>query len=166
MRVKDHLALYVVQMHLVAPMGGLNFKVTLRNLPPIKSIAFNQSLQQPKDQLEHILQDAKASSQKGVDTVTVLVETHSKLQSALKAQSHQHVSIAFHGLDTGSVEVDFSDVRAAQEASITGLEASARQGKGYAIQPFQQRMPQVPFDYERDPHSSNTGTRLCPHMLA
>ena len=145
-------------MHLVAPMGILNFRVTLRNLPPIKSIIFKQSLQQPTDQFDNILQDAKASSQEGVHTVTVLVEAHSKLQTALKANGHQHVSVAFHGLDTGSIGIDVSDVKSAQEASTTGLEASAKQGKGYAIQPFQQRMPQVPFDYERNPHSSNTGT--------
>ena len=152
----------MVQMHLVAPMGSLNFRVTLRKLPPIHSITLTPNPDQPTQKLQQILQGAKAASQKGVDTAIAMVEAHNKLQTALRAHGHQHVNIAFHGLDTGKIEADVTDVKSAQEASITGLEASARLGKGYAIQPFQQRMRQVPSSFENDGTQSSTGTYLIP----
>ncbi len=88
--------------------------------------------------------------------MAALVEVHDQLQSHLKEQGHQHVNISFDGVDTGQVQVAVSGAATDDEASITGLEGSAKAGKGWGIQPFQPRSQPLPSVYESRPDASSS----------
>ena len=145
-----------VQMHPAAPLSSLQFQVRPRKLPPIQSIQLSGSPQSSAESLQHILQTAEAQSHQGMSSVTALMKAHDSIQARLHEQGCRHVKVAFDGVDTGKISATITEVQAADEASITGLEDSATSGKGWGIHPFQPRSQQVP-SLHRAESSSITG---------
>ena len=124
-----------LQMHTVAPLGALTFQVKPRQLPPIQTITPASSAL-PSDTVQQVLQIAQSRSD---STASVLIEVHDQLQQHLREEGrNQLLSIAFNGVETGNVTVTVVQVETAEEASITGLEGSAKSGKGWGIQTFPQ----------------------------
>ncbi|DBA90092.1 TPA: hypothetical protein ACH3X1_003411 [Trebouxia sp. C0004] len=132
------------QMHPAAPLGSLQFQVRPRKLPPIQSMKLSGGPQSSAESLQQILQTAETHSHQGMSSVTALIQAHDSMQSCLNEQGCRHVKIAFDGVDTGKISANVTEVAAADEASITGLEDSATSGKGWGIQAFQPRSQQVP----------------------
>ncbi len=150
-----------VQMHPAAPLGSLQFHIKPRKLPPIQSMKLSGSPQTFAESLQHILQTAEAQSHQGMSSVTALIQAHDSLQACLNEQGCRHVKVAFEGVDTGKISATITEVEAADEASITGLEDSAKSGKGWGIHPFQPRSQQVPS--LRSAESNNiTGASQLP----
>jgi hypothetical protein len=145
-----------VQMHPAAPLGSLQFQVKPRNLPPIQSMQLSGSPHSSAESLQHIIQTTETQSQQGLSSVTALIQAHDSIQSCLNEQGCRHVKVAFDGVDTGKISATITEVDAADEASITGLEDSAKSGKGWGIHPFQPRSQQVP-SLHRAESSSITG---------
>lgn len=79
-----------------------------------------------------------------MSSVTALIQAHDSVQARLNEQGCRHVKVAFDGVDIGKISATITEVEAADEASITGLEGSATSGKGWGIQPFEPRSQQVP----------------------
>ncbi len=150
-----------VQMHPAAPLGSLQFQVKPRNLPPIQSMKLSGSPQSFAESLQHILQTAEAQSHQGMSSVTALIQAHDSMQARLNEQGCRHVKIAFDGVDTGKISATIKEVEAANEASITGLEDSAKSGKGWGIQPFQPMSQQVP-SLHRAESNNITGASQLP----
>jgi hypothetical protein len=148
-----------VQMHPAAPLGSLQFQIKPRKLPPIQSMKLSGSPQSSAESLQHILQTAEGQSHQGMSSVTALIQAHDSIQACLNEQGCRHVKIAFNGVDTGKISATITEVEAADEASITGLEDSAKSGKGWGIHPFQPRSQQVP-SLHRAEGSSITGASL------
>ena len=156
------------QIHTVAPLGSLQFRVTPRKLPQIQTLTLATSPDQHSDMLKSVVEAAQAEGQSEASTVAVLLDAHDKLQKAVQEQGHKHVHIAFSGLETGNIKAAVRLEDSADQASTTGLEESATDGKGFAIQPFHPRSPQVPSLFQGDAAaSSSRGTRhtlLCKHL--
>ncbi len=148
-----------VQMHPAAPLGSLQFQVKPRKLPPIQSMKLSDSPLSSAESLQHILQTAEAQSHQGVSSVTALMQAHDSIQARLNEQGCRHAKVAFAGVDTGKISATITEVEAADEASITGLEDSAKSGKGWGIQPFQPRSQHVPSLHHAE-GSSITGASL------
>ena len=148
-----------LQMHTVAPLQSLRFRVTPRKLPPIQSISISSSSEISSESLQQALQMAFNESSQHKCSVTALAEVHDRLQAQLTEHGHEYVNIAFDAIHTGNVEVVITDVASSDEASITGLEASAKSGKGWGMQPFQCRAQQVRSIFDTIPGTrSSTGT--------
>lgn len=153
------------QMHPAAPLSSLQFQVRPRKLPPIQSVQLSGSPQSSAESLQHILQTAEAQSHQGMSSVTALMKAHDSIQARLHEQGCRHVKVAFDGVDTGKISATITEVQAADEASITGLEESATSGKGWGIHPFQPRSQQVPSLHRAESSSiteRQTGTSFQP----
>ncbi len=164
-----------VQMHPAAPLGSLQFQVRPRKLPPIQSMQLSGSPPSSAESLQHILQTAEAQSHQGKSSVTALIQAHDSIQACVNEQGCRHVKIAFDGVDTGKISATITEVEAADEASITGLEDSAKSGKGWGIHPFQPRSQQVPSLHHAEsnnitgasqsPVADTCGMNICCHEL-
>ena len=143
-------------MQTVAPLGSLRFQAAPRQLPQIKSITLNSSANSP-GHAQQIFDTAARKSQQGTSTLDVLLEAHDQLQRSVNG----HATISFSGLESGDIQVSVGTVKSPDEASITGLEGTAKSGKGWGITAFQSRSPEVPSLHK---DSISTG-RLC-HAFA
>lgn len=150
-------------MHPAAPLGSLQFQVKPRELPPIQSMKLSGSPQSSAESLQHILQTAEAQSHQGMLSVTALIQAHDSIQACLNEQGCRHVKAAFDGVDTGKINVIVTEVEAADEASITGLEDSAKSGKGWGIHAFQPRSQQVPSLHDAESNNIK-GASLFPFV--
>lgn len=142
------------QVHTVAPLGSLRFQAALRQLPTVKSIRVSSSTQS-SGSIQQVLDTALEKCQQGTATSDALLEAHQQLQDSVSG----HTSICFSGVESGDIEVSINPVKAPYEVSITGLEGTAKSGKGWGISAFQPRSPQVPslHSYPISTTSSSTG---------
>lgn len=128
-----------LQVQTVAPLGSLRFQAAPRQLPQAKSIRVSSSTQS-SGSIEQVLDTALEKGQQGTATLDVLLGAHQQLQDGVSG----YTSICFSGVESGDVTVSISSVTGPNEVSITGLESTAKSGKGWGISAFQPRSPQVP----------------------
>lgn len=131
-----HLAL---QVQTVAPLGSLIFQAAPRQLPPVKSITVSSGTES-SGSTEQILKTATERGQQGTSTLDVLLDAHQQLQASCSS----HASVSFTGIESGDIKASITAVKGPNAASITGLEGTAKLGKGWGITAFQPRSPQVP----------------------
>lgn len=131
-----HLTL---QVQTVAPLGSLSFQAAPRQLPPVKSITVSSSTES-SGSIEQILKNATEQGQQGTPTLDVLLDAHERLRDSCSS----HASVSFSGVESGDITASITSVKGRNEASITGLEGTAKLGKGWGITSFQPRSPQVP----------------------
>ena len=139
MTVQLKLLVLIKQVQTVAPLGSLRFQAAPRQLPQVKSIRFSSSTES-SDSIEQVLDTALEKGQQGTPTLDVLLEAHQHLQDSVSG----YASVSFSGVESGDITVSVSAVKGPDEASITGLEGTAKSGKGWGISAFQSRSPQVP----------------------
>ena len=131
-----HLTL---QVQTVAPLGSLRFQAAPRQLPPVKSITISSSTENSGSS-EQILKTATEKGQQGTSTLDVLLHAHQQMQASCSSPA----SVSFTGIESGDIKASITAVKGPNEASITGLEGTAKLGKGWGITAFQPRSPQVP----------------------
>lgn len=128
-----------MQVQTVAPLGSLRFQAAPRQLPQVKSISVSSSTESLV-RIEQVLKIAFEKGQQGTATLDALLEAHQQLQDSVSGRA----SVSFNGVESGDIKVSVSTVKSPDEASTTGLEASAKSGKGWGISAFQLCSPQVP----------------------
>lgn len=128
-----------MQVQTVAPLGSLRFQAAPRQLPPVKSITLSSSTE-TSGSIPQILKTATEKGQQGTSTLDVLLDAHEQLQ----ATCNNHASVSFSGVESGDIKASITSVKGPNEASITGLEDTAKLGKGWGIEAFQPRSPRVP----------------------
>ena len=142
-----------LQVQTVAPLGSLRFQASPRQLPKVKSIKVSSSTKSSGG-IEHVLETAFGKVQQGTATIDVLLEAHQQLQDTVRG----HTSICFSGVESGDIKVTINSVNGPHEVSITGLEGTAKSGKGWGISAFQPRSPQVPSLHGNTISSTSSST--------
>ena len=157
-RVTLQLLHATLQVQTVAPLGSLRFQAAPRQLPQTKSIRVSSSTES-SGSIEQTLETALEKGQQGTATLDVLLEAHQQLQDRISG----YTSVCFSGVECGDIEVSIKSVKGPHEVSITGLESTAKSGKGWGISAFQPRSPQVPSLHNMTVSTtdSSTGESSC-----
>jgi len=126
---------------IAAPLGKIDFFVSMRTLPPLQKFSFDIDSASTKTLIsEECLENIKAEAlQIGkVDGLGALLNARAALRNAasesLEEMNGKEFSVAFTGVETGKIVAHISTNIINGE--ITGFEGTAVGGKGIGIQPF------------------------------
>ncbi|KAH7616177.1 hypothetical protein Ndes2526B_g08279 [Nannochloris sp. 'desiccata'] len=129
-----------------APLGKIDFLVSMRKLPPLQKLSFDIDFASTKtvfseDFLTKIKEEALQSGK--VDGLGALLRARAALIRAASGSQEEmklkELSVAFTGVETGTIVVHISSNIITD--SVTGLEGTAVGGKGIGIQSFTRQAP-------------------------
>ena len=131
---------------MAAPLGKIDFLVSMRKLPPLQELSFNidssSKILFSEDMLKTI-KETTLKNGKGEGVAALLSARAALIQAAdLDEESKKNeLSVTFSGVETGEIAAHISSNIGNSSGSITGLEGTAVGGKGIGIQPFTRTTP-------------------------